>query len=247
MKLGKYLAGVFMCALALTLPLIAAQQQAAPGAAARSLGTVQAIQGNDITLKTDAGASIHVTLQDSTRMLRVEPGQRTLSGAQPLARQDLQVGDRILVVGKLTENNTLTASTLIAIKRSDIAKQQETEEMEWQKNGVGGLVKSVGAATGVIAVSAREGGTSKIVTVHTSSATTFRRYAPGSVQYQDAKPGVFAQIQPGDQLRARGTLSADGSQLTAVEVVSGSFRNIAGMVTSVDSGANEITVMDRLS
>ena len=39
-------------------------------------------------------------------------------------------------------------------------------------------------------------------------------------------PRPSTQIQPGDQLRARGEKSADGTEITAEEVVSGTFRNI---------------------
>lgn len=52
------------------------------------------------------------------------------------------------------------------------------------------------------------------------------------------------QIKVGDQLRARGTRNPDGAQLTADEVVSGTFRNIAGTVNSIDAAAGTITVMD---
>jgi len=45
-------------------------------------------------------------------------------------------------------------------------------------------------------------------------------------------------------LRARGERSADGSEITAEEIVAGSFRNIAGTVVSVDSAANTVTVTD---
>src|SRR6185312_15342396 len=48
----------------------------------------------------------------------------------------------------------------------------------------------------------------------------------------------------GDQLRARGEHSADGAEVTAVEIVAGSFRNIAGTVESTDSAANTVTVKD---
>ncbi|MGH9445674.1 MAG: hypothetical protein ACRD3O_08110, partial [Terriglobia bacterium] len=37
------------------------------------------------------------------------------------------------------------------------------------------------------------------------------------------------------------------TELIAAEVVSGSFRNIAGAVLAVNAGANEITVMDRIA
>jgi hypothetical protein len=48
----------------------------------------------------------------------------------------------------------------------------------------------------------------------------------------------------GDQLRARGVRSADGSELAADEVVSGSFRNIAGTIGSIDPSAGTITISD---
>jgi hypothetical protein len=77
-----------------------------------------------------------------------------------------------------------------------------------------------------------------------SKDTIVRRYAPESVRFQDAKPGTLDQIKPGDQLRARGALSADGGEISAEEIVSGSFRNIAGTVAAIDPGESTISVMD---
>ena len=61
------------------------------------------------------------------------------------------------------------------------------------------------------------------------------------------KRSTLQEIQPGDQLRARGDRSADGSELTAEEIVTGAFRNVAGLVNSVDASAGTITVQDLLS
>ena len=47
-------------------------------------------------------------------------------------------------------------------------------------------------------------GGKKVVTVHTTKATIVRRYAPDSIQFDEAKPSTLADIKPGDQLRARG-------------------------------------------
>src|SRR5262249_48711244 len=87
-------------------------------------------------------------------------------------------------------------------------------------------------------------GANKNVTVTTTKATVVRRYAPGSVNFDEATPAPLDQIKVGDQLRARGQRSADGSSLQADEIVSGSFRNIAGTVTSIDANAKSITVND---
>jgi hypothetical protein len=48
-------------------------------------------------------------------------------------------------------------------------------------------------------------------------------------------------------LRARGNRNPDGTELAAEEIVTGSFRNVAGAVNSVDAAANTINVQDLLS
>jgi hypothetical protein len=84
----------------------------------------------------------------------------------------------------------------------------------------------------------------KDVTVMVGKSTLIRRYAPGSVKFDDAKVSNLGEVNPGDQLRARGMRSADGSSLTADEVVAGAFRNIAGIISAVDPAAGTITVSD---
>src|ERR1017187_4528624 len=108
------------------------------------------------------------------------------------------------------------------------------------------MVKAVDAGAETIKIST---GTlaAKDVAIHVSKNTIIRRYAPDSVKFDDAKPGSFDQIKSGDQLRARGTRSADGNELTADEIVSGTFRNIAGTVVATDQGNNSVTVMDLAS
>ncbi|HEV2380292.1 MAG TPA: DUF5666 domain-containing protein [Terriglobia bacterium] len=228
------------------VPVDGAGQAATPVPA--SVGSIKAIQGNSITLAPDSGSAINVAVQDSTRLLRVEPGQKSLKDATPAQLQDLQVGDRILVRGSQSADGTsLTASSILLMKKSAIQQKQQQEEQDWQRNGGGGLVKSVDASTGAIVISTGAGPTAKTVTITTSKETVLRRYASNSVKFSDSTPGTLDQIKPGDQLRARGTRNADGTTLAAREVVSGSFRNIAGTVISVDANAKEVSVNDLLT
>jgi hypothetical protein len=223
-------------------------QQPAPNPATRPVGTIKTITGKTIVLTTDAGAEVTVLVQDDARLVRVEPGEKDLKNAAPLTLQDLQAGDRILVRGKFADDGkTLLAASVIAIKSADIAAKQAHERDEWQRHGTGGLVKSVDTAAGAITISTNAMGVAKDVTVQTSKQTVIRRYAPNSVKFDDAKPASIDQIKVGDQLRARGTRNADGTQLTADEVVSGTFRNIAGTVSSIDVAAGTITVMDLIA
>ena len=242
------LMGLFLCGLVFdvsAVPLRAQETQSSASQApvTRALGTVKAISGTSITLTADAGSEINVTLQQGARLLRVEPGEKDLKNAVPLTLQDLQPGDRVLVRGKMTDDGkSLLAASLIAMKKLDIAQKQSHEREEWQKHGVGGLVSAVDASSGTITMTAL--GANKIVTVHVSKETVLRRYSPNSIKFDDAKAAPIGEIKAGDQLRARGSRSADGNELTADEIVSGSFRNIAGTVTSIDSSGATITVMD---
>jgi hypothetical protein len=66
------------------------------------------------------------------------------------------------------------------------------------------------------------------------------------VKFEDAQKSTLGEIKPGDQLRARGTRTADGKELAANEVISGTFRNIAGTISAIDAGASTVTVKDVL-
>ena len=220
-------------------------QQAPAQTAKQVLGAIQAIQGNMITLKPDTGPAVNVVVQGSVRILRVAPGQTDLKNAAAIQSADLQIGDRILVRGiPSADGQSLTASTVIAMKRSDVEAKQQQEREDWQKRGAGGLVSAVEPASGTITISIPAPGGTRTVAVHTTKDTIIRRYAPDSVQFDDAKPSSLNEVKPGDQLRARGARSADGSEFAAEEIVSGAFRNISGTVSNLDAAANTLTVAD---
>jgi len=247
-------ARLWMCSLLVGLSLAsatgvagqdAAQSSQLQSATTRALGTVTAIAGQTITLRTDAGSELTVNVTDSTRLLQLRPGQKDLKDAIPLTLADLKAGDRVLVRGTASgDGKSLEAASVIAMKQSDIADKQAHERAEWQQHSVGGLVKSIDAATGTISITVSAAGTTKEVDVHTTKDTVLRRYAPNSVKFDDAKPAPLSGIKAGDQLRARGQRSADGAELTADEIVSGTFRSIAGILVSSDSSASTITVTD---
>jgi hypothetical protein len=226
--------------------------QAAPPAqapaAAQVVGAIKAISGTTLTLAPDKGGEVTVVVQPGARIVRVAPGQTDLKGAATIELSDLQVGDRILVRGKASDDaKSFAAAGIIAMKRSDLEAKQQQEREDWQKRGVGGLVSAVDPATGVVMISVAGPGGAKSLAIQTAKSTILRRYASGSVQFDDAKPSSFDQIKAGDQLRARGARSADGSSFAAEEIVSGSFRNISGTVNSVDAAASSITVTDLVS
>jgi hypothetical protein len=188
---------------------------------------------------------VSVRVQETTKLVRIAPGQKDLKDAVTIQLQELVPGDRILVRGQLAEDGkAVLALSVIAMKKEDLAAKQAREREEWQRHGIGGLVSGVDAGASTIAVLLPTLGEKKTVTVRLAKDTILRRYAADSVKFDDAKPAPLEQIKTGDQLRARGTRSADGNELTAAEIVSGTFRNIAGTISSIDVSANSITLQD---
>jgi hypothetical protein len=222
-------------------------QDAAQPAVARRIGTIKAINGNALTLTPDSGPEVAVTVQPNARLLRIAPGEKDpKANATPVPLQDLQVGDRILVAGKPSDDNlSLVASSVVVMKRSDLEARQQQELQDWQKRGMGGLVGSVDAASGTVTISVSGfGGTKKTIAVHASKDTLIRRYAPESVKFEDAKVSTLQDIHPGDQLRARGNRSADGAELAAEEIVAGSFRDFTATITSLDPNSGTISLQE---
>ena len=243
-KRTQLVAVVVRAALAALLlaatPMIRAQ-------ATRYLGTVTAISGDTLTVKTDAGDAHQVQVPSTAQLKRIAPGQTDLSKAETMEFSGIAVGDRVLVtLDPNASGATPQAARVIAIKQSDVAKMQQAETEEWNQ-GVHGLVKSVDPAAGVIVVNMRVGTVTKAVTVNTTPSTVLKRYAPGSVSFDQAVPGPISAIQPGDQLWARGTKSSDGASMAAQGIVSGSFRSIPGTILSVDTASSSITVKDLVS
>src|ERR1039458_10286437 len=191
---------------------------AAPGARAqvmRYLGSITAINGDTLTVKADAGDVHQIQVPTPAVLKRIAPGEKDLTKAEPLDSSGLAVGDRVLVtLDPNATGGTPQAARIIAIKQADVTKKQEAENAAWSQ-GVHGLVKSVDATTGVIVVTTRLGPITKDVIVNTTAATVLKRYAPGSVRFEEAQAAPITAIRTGDQLSARGTRNADGTAFAA--------------------------------
>src|ERR1700759_679405 len=81
---------------------------------AKAVGTVQSISGNTAALKPDAGVEIAFRIEDATRVLRSEPGQKSLKEATPIQFSEIQTGDRTLASGVASpDGKSITASTTV--------------------------------------------------------------------------------------------------------------------------------------
>jgi Cu/Ag efflux protein CusF len=207
------------------------------------IGEVTSIDASSkqIKLKADDGTVYSINLSATPSFLRIPPGETDLKKASKIAFTDLAVGDRALArVPSSGSNDDLPARTLVIMTKADLAQKHAHDRAEWQARGVVGVVTAVDPANKQVTISTR-GRDAKTITID-SSAASFRRYAPDSVKFADAKPSSFADLEVGDTVRALGDKSEDGTHVKAEEVVSGAFETIAGTVDSVDAAANEVHI-----
>ena len=241
---------ILLAGVVATFPASAGSAQTAdtPQSIAKRIGTIKAITGSAMTLAPESGPDVPVTVEPNARLLRMTPGDKDLKNAAPIRLQDLQGGDTVRVRGRASDDGkSIDALEVLVITRSAIDAVREQIRQDWQKRGLGGLVSGVDPAAGTVTVSVTGMGGKKSVRVRAAKNTIIRRYAPDSVKFDDAKPSSLQEIHPGDQLRARGEKSPDGLEMTAEEIVTGSFRNIAGTVNSVDANAGTVNVEDLLT
>jgi hypothetical protein len=217
-------------------------------AATNTVGVVSKIDATErqILLKTDAGAEVTVALQPTASFRRVAPGENDLRNAATIAITDINAGDRVLARGKPSDDQkTVTATLIVVMSQADIAKKQASERADWDKRGVIGVVTAISPSD--IAISVRVAGGTKSLIITPGPHAQIRRYTPESIKFADAKPSTLAEIKTGDQVRALGDKSEDGTKMTAQEIVSGAFRELAATILSIDTAKNELRVSDLAS
>lgn len=242
--------GVVYVAAQAQQPNVANASKAAENTAIqnRLLGEVMTIdaRSKQLSLKTTDGKLVIVTLNGNTLYRRVPPGEINLEKAVVISFEAIGVGDRVLARGKVDEQQqSFVARMVIVMSKSEVAEKHERDRAAWLKRGVAGVVTALNPEKKEITLRTVSGAGSNAVIIATvAEGGTFRRYAPGSVKFKDAKLGSFAELKVGDQLRALGEKSADGTHYVAEEVVSGTFRTTGGKITAVDPATGEVKITD---
>ncbi|HVF22407.1 MAG TPA: hypothetical protein VM941_05000, partial [Pyrinomonadaceae bacterium] len=237
---------LFAIALALLAPGTLFAQGTDPGIAAKhAIGEVKTIDAatKQITIKTDAGSTVTVSVNDKTTYKRLAPGEQTLTNAADIAFTDVGEGDRIMARGTVSEDRkSLPAVQIIVMTKGDLAKKQEAERLEWRRRGILGVITALKPDTKEITISNRTMAGLQSVVMQVSDKTEMHRYAPDSIKFGDAKPSTFAELKVGDQLRALGDRTEDPLRFNPQKIVTGSFRTVGGVVTAVDAATGEVKI-----
>jgi hypothetical protein len=219
-----------------------AQTQAAP-ARARVTGTVVSVDaaGGRITLKSDKGDVTTVTTTEKSFLRRLPPGETDAKKATPAGVADIAAGDRVVASGQFgADEKSFEAHTVLVMPKASVEAVHAKEEEDWQKRGTTGIVTEVNPAAKTIVIKAGRGQ----YTVEAAAAKEVLRYAKDSAKLADAKPGTLGEIRVGDELHVLGDKNADGTAITAEKLVSGSFRQIAATIDSVDVAGGTLRVKD---
>src|SRR5690242_234838 len=232
--------------LAIVLALF--MQGGDPGITAKyALGEVKTIDAaaKQLTIKTDAGATVTVTVTDKTSYKKLAPGEKSLTNATDTTLAEVGEGDRIMARGNVdVEHKSVPALQIIVMTKGDLAKKQEAERAEWRRRGIVGVITALKPETKEITIAHRAMGGTQSIVMQVGDNTEMRRYAPDSIKFSDAKPGNFGELKVGDQLRALGDRGEDPLRFTPQKIVSGSFRTVGGVVTAVDPATGEINIKE---
>ena len=232
-------------------PLLAAQSTT-PGtgiAPSRLIGQVTStdVEAMRLTIATDKGETTTVGIDSSTRCMRVPPGETDLANAVPAAIADINVGDRVLArVPASTTSSPAAASMILVMPRADLEEKRRQELEDWKARGVVGRIAAVDASARQIQLVTRSLRETKTTIVAVQHETGIRRYAPGSIRFQDARLSSFDELRVGDQLWVLGESqeNPEGARIEAEQLVAGAFRNFAATVKAVQASEGTVRVKD---
>lgn len=208
------------------------------------MGDVTSVSDGKIVLQTKDGA-IDLQLTPNTQFKRVPPENPVLTAAVDSKLSEIGAGDKIAASGILSEDKkSLPARTVFLMTKADITKKISAESEAWRTRGISGRVVSLNPNTGEFTIAPLGGMGGQNVVISPKERADFRRYAPDSIKFEDAKKSSLSEIQIGDQVRALGDRSADGTNFKAERIISGAFKTVGGTVTAIDAAKNEITIKE---
>ena len=171
----------------------------------RVMGEVTAVNGANVTIKTEDGSTTQVVTTDNTRVMK--------GRGVTVKVADLKVGDGLMAVGNLdAPNKTMHAAMVMAQDAADVKKMREN----LGKTYITGKVTAIDADNAKMTVM-RPDGVSQ--TIGFDETTSFKRGRPGrggggfgggdasaSAPTPSAESITLADVKVGDQVGGQGSL-----------------------------------------
>jgi hypothetical protein len=205
------------------------------------------LESKRMIVKSDTGGDLAISLDKGTIYRRLPIGEKSIAGAVLIEPSEIHPTDRILVQCAVSEDGkTIMARQLVIMSQADLLKRQQVDREAWRVRGIAGQIIALNPEAREISTRPLAGSrsASPVIIIAKGEKIVFRRYAPDSVSFSDARPGSFEELKVGDQFRALGEKHSDGVRFIAEEIVSGSFRSIGAIVNRVDAGSNKIETTD---
>ncbi len=154
-------------------------------------GEIQTINGDTITL---------ITRDGSTATVKVSPDTHIMKDGQPAKLSDFKAGDRVMIRGESTGNNTWKAE-MVGTPRMGMGGQGTGMNMERMREGLGkefiaGQVKSIDGTK--LTVTGADG---KDYVAEVDENTSFRK---------GRESITFPDIKVGDRVMGRGKVNSAG-------------------------------------
>ena len=243
---------ILTCAILLTIAQLQpayGQETANPAKPTEHL--VGTVTSNDaaaqtVTVKEDGNGLEHVIqLQNTRTLLKVSPGAKDLKAATRISPSDLSAGDRVDVRGSKADAdpNAIAARSVVLMSSRELQQAHQNQASAWQ-HSTGGTVMAVDPADKKITINARSAEGPKTISVDAASAV-FTRYSPEHPK--NPTPSQMSEVQAGDQVKIIGEKNAEGTSIAAQQIYSGSFKTLAGTISSIASDGKSLVLKDLTS
>jgi hypothetical protein len=211
----------------------------------RIVGVVTSVDkgANQIAVKSDTGEAKVVVVAGSSSLLRLPPGETSAQKAVKISLEEIAVGDRLFARGNtIGDGKTLEARQIVVTAAAAPVTQEQQQRDDFRQRGMAGRVATIDVQKKEIVLlpRGRQGATPGTIVV--TDTTRIFRYAPDSLSISHASRSSLNQLRVGDQVRALGDRSADGTRLTAEEIIAGSMTRTGGQIVAVDPAKNELTI-----
>ena len=235
---GTYLSAVMSGLLAV---MASAQTQAL--SRSQMAGTVTRVGSAppQLSVRNDQKTDVSVIIPGSAAILRIPGGETDPRKGVRIGLPDVAAGDRVVVVGgPPSGSQEWVATAVFVMSSSEVARLQQKDREDWRKRGTTGIVTAVDRVARTLTMR----GSQRTYTVQLSEKTVYLRYSNDSPRFADARSSSFDEILTGDQMQVLGDKTEDGAAIRAERVISGSFRQIAATIASINPQNGDVVVKD---